>query len=126
MRPQPDDWAHVREAWTSFMRFITEDLPPPLTDRDTLTRRDPEWADAAGDYLTLKKAADEAAQNLEAAKPRLASMASHPRVDGAEVSVTRFFKQGNVDYKRVPQLAGVDLESFRGRGRVEVRITIGK
>jgi len=30
-----------------------------------------------------------------------------------------------VDYKRVTELRGVDLEQYRGRGREEARVTVG-
>jgi hypothetical protein len=39
------------------------------------------------------------------------------------VSVTRYWKAGNVDYKRVVELKGVDLERYRGKGREEVRVS---
>ena len=40
------------------------------------------------------------------------------------MSVTRYWKPGNVDYKRVVELKGVDLELYRGKGREEVRVTM--
>ncbi len=30
----------------------------------------------------------------------------------------------SVDYKKVPQLKGVDLEPYRGQAREEVRVTV--
>jgi hypothetical protein len=33
---------------------------------------------------------------------------------------------GSVDYKRVPELAGVDLDNYRQKGRFETRVTVGK
>jgi putative phage-type endonuclease len=126
VKPRPGDWSRIHEAWEAFVRFILDDQPPPLTERDTLTRQDPEWEGAARDYIALKRSADETAQKLEAAKQRLTSLATHARVEGSGVSVTRFWKAGNVDYKRVPQLEGVDLESYRAQGREEARITILK
>ena len=45
------------------------------------------------------------------------------REQGAGVSVTTFWKAGNVDYKKVPALAGLDLSAFRGKAREEVRVT---
>ena len=66
------------------------------------------------------------AEYWSSAKQRLICLASHAKVEGAGVSVTRFFKQGSVDYKRVPQLADVDLEQFRGPGREEVRVTVSR
>jgi hypothetical protein len=36
---------------------------------------------------------------------------------------TRFLKAGSVDYKKVVELKGVDLEKYRGNAREEVRVT---
>ena len=43
---------------------------------------------------------------------------------GCGVSVSRFWKTGVIDYKRVPQLAGVDLEQYRAAAREETRVTV--
>ena len=43
---------------------------------------------------------------------------------GFGVSVTRYWKAGNIDYKKVPELKEVDLEDYRGPGRFEVRVSI--
>ena len=64
-----------------------------------------------------------AAEALERARESLVGLAGHPREEGAGVAVTRFWKAGNVDYKRVVELRGVDLEVYRGKGREEVRVT---
>ena len=53
-------------------------------------------------------------------------LASHPSESGFGVSVTRFWKQGSIDYKRVPALQGVALEQFRGDGRFETRVSVGR
>lgn len=69
---------------------------------------------------------DEAQAKADAAKARLVEMASHCRETGCGVSVTRYWKVGNVDYKKVPELQGVDLEPYRGKSREEVRVTVEK
>lgn len=38
----------------------------------------------------------------------------------------RLWKAGNVDYKRIPELQGVDLNNYRGQGMEEVRATAVK
>ncbi|MGV8991262.1 MAG: lambda-exonuclease family protein [Thiobacillus sp.] len=118
--------ASIRAAWDGFQRFLDNDTPPPLTDRDTLVRGDPEWKLAAVSYLNAKRKAEDATATLEAAREHLVALASHPSESGAGVTVTRFWKQGSVDYKRVPELNGVSLEGYRGVGREEVRVTVAK
>ena len=85
-------------------------------------RHDAAWATAAATYTQVKRDADALAERLEAARQALVALAQHPKEQGAGVSVTRFWKQGNVDYKKVPQLQGLDLSPYRGKARQEVRV----
>jgi putative phage-type endonuclease len=121
--PRPETWAVIRRDWDSFMASIASDAPPALSERDTREREDAAWRTAASAYLDAKRSADEASAALEVARSALVALASHPSETGGGVTVTRFWKRGAVDYKKVPQLTGVDLESFRKEARLEVRVT---
>jgi predicted phage-related endonuclease len=116
----------IRAAWDGFQTYLDSDTPPPLSDRDTAERTDPVWKLAAGLYLTAKRKAEEAATELETVRERLVALASHASESGYGVTVTRFFKQGHVDYKKVPELKTVQLDDYRAAGRVEVRVTVAK
>ncbi|HEY1089759.1 MAG TPA: hypothetical protein VGE47_01570, partial [Burkholderiaceae bacterium] len=107
-----------------FQQYLAGDIPPPLTEADTVMRHDAAWATAAATYTQVKRDADALAERLEAARQALVALAQHPKEQGAGVSVTRFWKQGNVDYKKVPQLQGLDLSPYRGMARQEVRIVL--
>ena len=113
----------IRAAWDAFQPFLDRDIPPPLVDADTVHRDDAVWAKAAQEYALAKRAAQASDEALERAKEALVALAAHPREQGAGVSVTRFWKAGAVDYKRVVELKGLDLEQYRGKGREEVRVT---
>lgn len=116
--------ARICEAWDAFQGFLDRDTPPPLTEADTLIRTDAAWTEAAEAYSTVKREAEALALRLETARQAVIALAQHPREQGAGVTVTRFWKQGNVDYKRVPALQGLDLDAYRGKAREEVRITV--
>ncbi len=123
IEPEPAAADLIRQAWDSFAVFLDTDTPPPLVDADTVQRDDAAWAKAAQDYAQAKQAATASDEALDRAKAALVSLAAHPRECGAGVSVTRYWKVGSVDYKRVVELRGVDLEQYRGKGREEVRVT---
>ena len=122
--PDPDAWPQIRAAWDTFMHCVTEAQAPPLTARDTRVRDDPDWLIAAAAYLELKTAHDELSAKCDEAKVRLVGLADHAKEEGGGVVVTRFWKRGSIDYKRVPELAGVDLEQYRGAGREEMRVAV--
>ena len=113
----------LRDAWDAFQPFLDGDVPPPLTDRDTVARDDPTWVAAAQEYLLAKRASEASTESLERAREALAGIATHPKESGAGVTVTRFWKQGSVDYKKVPELRGLDVTPYRGVTREEVRVT---
>jgi hypothetical protein len=51
------------------------------------------------------------------------NLASHASESGQGVTVTRFFKQENIEYKKVPELKVVDLDRYRAAARMEVRVS---
>lgn len=114
----------IRKAWDEFNVFVVTDAPPPMTEADTVLREDTDWQVAAEDYIVLKSLAEEAAMQADQAKAKLISLAVHNRESGCGVMVTRFYKQGSIDYKRVPELGAVDLEQYRSKSKEEVRVTL--
>lgn len=124
--PCRDRWQAIHEVWEAFMRCIETDTPPALTERDKVVRSDAAWQAAAESYVRLKAEADALAVQLDEAKAALLGLANHPAESGFGVTVTRFWKQGAVDYKKVPELTGVDLEAYRKKGGFETRVSLGK
>ena len=115
--PQPQCWTLIQQAWDEFMQYLETDTPPPLTERDTLERSDEAWQSAAKAYLEAKRTAEAASAQLEAAKAALVALTSHPSETGCGVIVTRYWKAGTIDYKKIPELKEVDVEEYRGPGR---------
>ena len=124
IEPDESTFEKIREAWDRFQPYLDNDTPPPLTDQDTVSRSDPAWREAAESYMGWKSVIDEAQAKADSAKARLVVLTSHSRESGYGVVVTRYWKVGNVDYKKVPELQGVDLEQYRGKMREEVRVTV--
>jgi putative phage-type endonuclease len=122
--PDTQAYLKIQQAWDAFQPYLDNDTPPPLTDQDTKPRTDAAWKEAADAYRGWKSVVDEAQAKADAAKAKLIEMATHSREAGYGVAVTRFWKTGNVDYKRVPELQGVDLELYRGKMREEIRVNI--
>lgn len=106
----------IRDAWDDFQQYLDTDSPPPLTDADSQQREDAAWSQAAQAYLEAKRQADAADEALEAARKALVGLLRHPRESGVGVNVVRMWKAGSVDYKRVPELKGVNLDRYGGKG----------
>ncbi len=125
IRPDPAMHDCIRVAWEAFAEFLDHDTPAPLADADSRQRDDEGWRVAAQAFRDAKAEAAQAAARVEAARAALVALAGHPKECGAGVTVTRFWKAGAVDCKRVVELKGVDLERYRGKSREEVRVTVG-
>ena len=122
--PQPETWPRIHEAWDTFMGFLASKSPPPLSRGDVRERSDSEWMAAAAQYLEAKLSVDQAQKALAEAKDRLAALTSHTSETGGGVSVIRYWKTGAIDYRKVPELASVDLEQYRAAPRQETRVTV--
>ena len=97
---------------------------PPLSEADTRQRSDDAWRQAAQAFVESKQRADDAAAALDAARTQLITLAQHPKEQGDGVTVTRYWRQGNVDYKQIPELKGMNLEPYRRKASEEVRVTV--
>ena len=121
--PAPDTWPRIHEAWDKFAGFIASKTPPPLSKGDVRERSDGEWTAAARHFIETKLFVDQAQSALAEAKDRLVALASHTSETGGGVTVTRYWKSGAIDYKKIPELKVIDLEQFRGAAREETRVT---
>jgi putative phage-type endonuclease len=113
----------IRRGWDGFQTYLNTDTPPPLSDADTVIREDSAWEAAAQAFALAKRAADLADAEVANAREALVALAQHPKESGAGVSVTRFWKAGNVAYAKIPELQGLDLDKYRGKAREETRIS---
>ena len=87
-------------------------------------RDDVLWLTTAAAYLDLRAKYDELGTRLEEAKSALVGLTSRAKEKGSGLSITRLWKRGNIDYKRVTALIGPDLEQYRGEPREETRVIV--
>ena len=123
VEPDASSMDCIRGGWDQFQVYLDSDTPPPLTDADTVVRDDLAWCSAAQAYAEAKRASELSDAALVQAKESLVALAQHPREQGAGVSVTRFWKAGNVAYAKIPALKDIDLERYRAKMREEIRVT---
>src|SRR5690606_33143371 len=97
-------------------------LPEP-SDRDFHTPDDERFKN----LFELKRAADEyAAKYDELRKQIIGDYKNYSRVRAHGVDVIKVKKSGNVDYKSIPVLKGIDLEKYRKPGREEFQVRFTK
>jgi putative phage-type endonuclease len=108
-----------------FWKLIETQTPPELEPRDEYEFKDAETKFLADNYITMKKLYELNGEKLEEMANQLKALANkHTRVRIGELVISKSARKGNVDYKLIPQLKGLDLEQFRGKPSLTTRIDV--
>ena len=113
--------ANIKQAVTEFWANLQDGKLPEPTDKDTLLVNDPQLsmlADLDAQLGTIQTQYDLLKAEI------LARYENNARVQGGGVSITKAWRKGSVDYGKVPQLKGVDLERFRKAGQLVTTLKI--
>lgn len=76
-------------------------------------KTDRTWNELALELLTIRRQQRELNQREAEIKEALVSMSNHQNSTGGGIKLEKVVKRGSIQYSRVPQLQGVDLENFR-------------
>lgn len=98
------------EAWEAFGKAWDSGERP---ESDVQERDDDEWHSAVAAYQEAKQAAADAVTAEKAAKQALIELAGGKTTKGGGLSVIKVERKGSVDYGKIPELQGVDLERYR-------------
>ena len=110
----------LEEFWMN----VKNQKQPALTDKDTKLVKKKELLEKAQIYLDLieKKSLIEA--QLDSIKEELFSGINHAKTQVGELlTIKKITQKGSVEYKKIPQLQGVDLDDFRKKASSYWKIT---
>lgn len=123
--PDKDYHAQLLEAHLKFWDCVQKKKPPQASDKDYKTLK--------GKTALLKKwkaariAADKAEEKLESIRNEIIEAAKaqgHTRYLASGVRLQETARVGAVDYAKIPELKGVDLDKYRKKGSVSWRLEI--
>jgi putative phage-type endonuclease len=121
--PDNDYQARIAEEAVKFMSDVREGKEPEPSMRDFYIPDDPRFLD----LKNLKLKADEIAAQFEALKKELAlKYKDNPRVLAHGLTMIRSLRKGNVNYSKIPQLKGLDLDKYRGAPIETVTVRLKK
>lgn len=106
------------EAEEKFFECMKNFEAPPLTDRDYEVRTEPEWEHLAKRLQFIQSLEDE----KEEIRKQLIAMCNGQSSMGAGIKVSKCMRKGNVDYAKVPELKGLNLEPYRKKSTEYWRI----
>lgn len=101
-------------AEIAFWDMVCTDKEPALIDRDWHQIRSVDFKTAAARFRDLNEQAKKIDDELEELKVRMKSLVGdHARSTGYGIQIIKSSRKGNVDYSKIPELQGVDLEQYR-------------
>ena len=107
----------IKAALEFWKKNILGMVAPEYSDKDFVSMEsDQQFKQLEALYLEaleIKKTTEENLKDIKANLDEL--MGSHKRVKGSSLKLTKYERKGNVNYKKVPELKGVDLEPYRGK-----------
>ena len=113
----------IREACEKFYACMKSGEAPALTDKDYVETNDKEFLSLMTDYYQVKTQLGILKDTEEKIKEDLIRLAKGKNTKSSNGRLTRSVCKGQVDYKLVPELIGVDLESYRKAPCEKWRIT---
>lgn len=104
----------LAEAEIKFWEHVQSGTPPEATERDFLSLNDNKAAVTLfREFQEKKVMVDRLTGELDDLKKKVIEAAAGQRVRCHGVQVMPVTRKGNVDYAKIPQLQGVDLDAYR-------------
>lgn len=120
--PNPQMHEQIIKEVKAFMNLVKTGEAPEPSPRDYVTPEDSRFEM----LRELKLKMDQFSDEFETLKGELAKEYTHPRIKAGGVLFIRSFRKGNVQYAKVPELKGLDLELYRGKSFETVSVKLEK
>jgi len=110
----------ILNATEKFWELITKQKPPELTDKDYKAITSKSMLALIYLWSVHKAKLDKENVRLDTLKSEIVLRMDHPRMHCDGLKIYSAFRKGAVDYKKIPELKGVDLEKYRKKGSASV------
>ena len=115
--PDADWFARIKSGWAHFSADLLAYRP---------NREDEAFIQAAAEWRAIKAQLAELEEAEKAARQRLETLgeeSGQKTLKGGGITITRTERKGSVDYSKIPELQGADLEPYRKEGSNYWKIT---
>lgn len=115
------------EAQVKFWDCVVSKRPPLPSSRDY--KRLNGVAKLANRWKKVKEQIDKLNQEKDQLEDQILAVAEadgHPRFHCSGIQLMKISRQGNIDYKSIPELKGIDLEKYRKGGSVYWKMEVIK
>lgn len=108
--------SHLQEAEAEFYRRMIELDPPELPVSHLVERKDEEYLEAEGAWKKSKEALEQAVELEKICREGLIYLSGDRSSKGLQTALLKVFVRGKIDYSKIPELQGVDLDKYRKPG----------
>lgn len=111
-------------AEIEFWNFVQSDTPPPLVANDFNCIRSVEFKKLAAQYKMLASTLEPLMKTKFELESAMSALIKWPRARGYGIELMRITSKGPVDYSKISELNGVNLEPFRSAPTVETKFRV--
>lgn len=119
----PEKQAEIMKAWDSFWGYMNKGEAPPVGDKDLVHRDDNEWLILAEEWRTVHAQLAALQKREKELRQELIDLSDGQSSFGGGVRLKRSEGKGRISYAKIPELEGVDLETYRGKPIVKYYIS---
>jgi putative phage-type endonuclease len=116
VEPAPVLMEEIFAAAEKFWKCLQEKREPEVTDKDYREITDSKLANLILKWKRLKYELTKLEKDEDELRDLIETMLPYERCRMQDVSIQKIYKVGAIDYKKVPELSGVDLEKYRKPG----------
>lgn len=115
--------AKMVEEEKKFYECLVSKTPPEPSETDYIERNDALWELHASNWKNLMQAKKQLEKEEEELRRQLIFLSGESNTKGTGISLCQIQRKGNVDYSKIPELKGVNLEQYRKESINSWRIT---
>jgi len=108
----------------AFLASLIDFRPPAPTDKDWVTVDDSTALEKAERYRQLTLLIDELENERAEIRHLLEPEEGHPRLIVGDMKIQRVIRKGAIDYEKIPELQGKDLEPYRKKPIMQWRFSV--
>jgi len=101
------------EEEKKFYQCLITGTPPEPAEGDYIQRNDDIWIKCAERWIEITSQIKELEESEAEYRKQLIFLSGESNTKGAGVSLCQVMRKGNVDYTKIPELKGVDLDKYR-------------
>jgi len=105
--------AKMIEEEKKFYDCLMNKTPPEPTENDYIEREDELWNQVASQWKSASEQIKSLEKEEDQLRKQLIFLSGESNTRGSGISLCKIERKGAVDYSRIPELKGIDLDKYR-------------